>query len=466
MKNLFFSLFLWVVISSLDAQSFSLRAKVNGFEGNRAYLVKFAGDQQSIIDSASCLEGIFEFQFSDQTKPGVYRILLGETGTSNFFDEDPQFFDFIYNNENIRFETRSNFLTESMSVLQSKENDIYYRFLKANELFQGKMNRVTPLFSVYKPGDIFYAAVNEEFKRVQEDFSSYSVSLQKELPGSIAASIVQLLMLPVIDNVGTADEMKDYVRDHFFDLIVFKDTRLLNSPYITKTILDYLSLYRNASFDQSQQEDNFILAIDQIMETVSVEQVIYDFVLNFLVDGFQRFQMEKVLVHLAENYVEGDCETDSKKLLQQRLEGYEKMAIGKKVPDILIMDQNDKQVRLYDVENDYTLVVFWASWCPHCSSFLKQLSKWYKDKDIDIEVFAVSIDTSRFAWEEQCMSDNYPWINTLSNAGWEGKTPKDFNVYATPTLFLLDRDRKIIAKPFTFKEFKREVEVLVEAHLR
>ncbi len=460
MKNVFCIFFLWVSLVTSGAQSYSLQATVKGFEGNRVYLVQFKGDQQVIIDSTSSLEGGFTFLFSGQTKAGVYRVVLGETGGSNFFEEDPRFFDFIYNPENIIITMNFSAPIDSMNVVQSKENEIYYRFLKANEVYQGKMNRITPLFSVYKPGDNFYKALTLEFRSVQDDFTRFSLALQDELPGSVAASIIQMLMLPVIERVGSTDEMKVFVRDHYFDLIVFSDERLLNSPYITKTILDYLGLYRDPSFSQSQQEDNFILAIDQVMEAVSGEPLIYDFVLNFLVDGFQRFQMEKVLVHIAENFIIGDCETDSKKLLQKRLEGYEKMSPGKKVPDILIHDQDDKQVRLYDLNHDYTLVLFWASWCPHCTSFLKQLGKWYPGKTIDLEVFAVSIDTSRFAWEEHCMVNNYPWINTFSKAGWEGKAPKDYNVYATPTLFLLDRDHKIIAKPLTFKEFKKEVEGL------
>ena len=462
MKKLVLICFLLRIILYSNAQTHSLRAKIYGFDGNRAYLVQFTGDEQTIIDSTSSLDGVFEIHFTDKLKPGVYRIFLGESGKSNFFNEDPQFFDIIYNNENIHLRTHYAYPLDSMKVLLSRENEILYRFLKANEVFQVKMNRITPLFSVYKQGEAFYSQLLEEFERVQNHFYSFSTNLQMELPGSLAASVIGMQLLPVIEEPGNQYEMKSYVRDHFFDIITMKDERLINSPYITKAILEYLGLFRNPGYDQSKQEDNFILAIENIMEAASGNPVIYDFVLNFLVDGFQRFQMEKVLVYLAENYVEGECETDSKKLLQKRLEGYEKMAIGKKVPDILLPDQNDKQVRLYDLDHDYTLVVFWASWCPHCSSFMKQLNKWYKVKNIDIEVFAVSIDTSRFAWEEQSMIDNYLWINTISNAGWEGKAPKDFNVYATPTLFLLDRERRILAKPLTFNEFKREVELLVE----
>jgi peroxiredoxin len=460
MKFVLSILFVWTFLTNINAQSYSLQARVNGFEGKRVYLMQFKGDQQAVIDSAASLDGLFSFRFSEKVKPGVYRVILGNKGNSNFFDEDPVYFDFIYNLENILLSTSFNSPLFGMKITQSKENDIYYRFLVANEIFQAKMNRITPLFVLYKPEDNFYTALRLEFADVQSSFTRFSEDLSDELPGSIASSIIHMSMFPEIENALSPDEIKSFIREHFFDLISFSDERLINSPYIKKTILDYLGLYRDQSLDQSQQEDKFILGIDQVMETVSGNPVIYDFVLNFLVDGFQRFQMEKVLVHIAENYIEGGCETDSKKLLQKRLEGYEKMSPGKKAPDILNLDQNGIQVRLYDVKNEYTLVLFWASWCPHCTSFLKQLNAWYPERKIDLEVFAVSIDSSKFAWEEKLMMDNYPWVNTFSGAGWDGKAPKDYNVYATPTLFLLDREHKIIGKPMTFREFKKEVEGL------
>jgi len=458
MKYLLSAFITFFMLSFAAAQTYNLQARVDGFKGNRAYLIQLKGDQQSVIDSASSLEGVFLFQFSASTKPGVYRIILGDEGNSNFFDEDPQFFDFIFNNEPIVLNTSFSNLIDAMNVLQSKENAIYYRYLKANEIYQSKMSRITPLFTLYKPENPFYAAVNKEFAEIQTEFIRFSLALIKELPESLASSVIQGSLFPVIEQPGTENEMKTFLRDHYFDLITFKDQRLLNSPVITRVFMEYLGLFRDPLLNQSQQEDRFIIAINQIMEAASDDPKIYDFTLNFLVDGFQRFQMEKVLVHIAENFIEGGCETDSKKLLQKRLEGYEKMAPGKKAPDILNLDQNGNQIRLYDIDRDYTLVLFWASWCPHCAVFLKQLSIWYPNKPIDLDVFAVSIDSSRFAWEERIMMDNYPWINIFSGAGWDGKAPREYNVYATPTMFLLDREHKIIAKPTTFREFRKEIE--------
>jgi thiol-disulfide isomerase/thioredoxin len=460
MRYLLSNLLLFLGLPYAIAQGYSLQAKVDGFAGTRAYLVKFNADQQSVADSSSSLDGAFTFRFGEKFQPGIYRIILGEAESRNLYGQDPQFFDFIFNKENINLKTSYGAPVRDMQVTESAENILYYRFLKANDLFQARMNRLTPLFTMYGPDQEFYQAAFKEFLNIQNTFTQQAVEMENEMPGSIASAAIQVSVLPVVDNPVSSREMRLFLRDHYFDLISFTDDRLINSPLVSKVILDYLSLYNDPAFDQAQQEASFILAVDNIMESVTGNPVFYDFILNFLVNGFQRFQMETVLVHIAETYVEGGCETDSKELLIKRLEGYEKMAPGKKAPDILMFDIHGKQSRLYDLTNEYTLVVFWASWCPHCSAFLKQLATWYPGKKVDLEVYAVSIDSSRITWENRCITDNYPWINTFSGAGWDGKAPKDYNVYATPTLFLLDREHRIIAKPLTFKEFKKEIDGL------
>ena len=39
--------------------------------------------------------------------------------------------------------------------------------------------------------------------------------------------------------------------------------------------------------------------------------------------------------------------------------------------------------------------------------------------------------------------------------GFMGKPADDYNIYATPTMFLLDREKKIIAKPISMRELEQ-----------
>lgn len=137
------------------------------------------------------------------------------------------------------------------------------------------------------------------------------------------------------------------------------------------------------------------------------------------------------------------------------------MAVGKQAPDIETTDINNDSIRLSEIDNPYTLVLFWANWCPHCNQLLPELKKWYSNKNsINIEVLAFSLDTVSADWEKNVIQNDYGWINCSDLMGWDSKIAHDYNIYATPTMFLLDRNRIIQAKPLTFKEFIYEIDKL------
>ena len=52
------------------------------------------------------------------------------------------------------------------------------------------------------------------------------------------------------------------------------------------------------------------------------------------------------------------------------------------------------------------------------------------------------------------------WISAHDPLGWNGKLCSDYHIYATPSLFLLDRERTILASPSTFRQFLRALKKL------
>jgi len=454
-------LLLFFFITCVSSQQVKIEATVRNLPPGKIFLSQIKGEEHRTIDSIFVSANIIRFNIKDPV-PGVYRITLGKSVRANFFNEDPRFLDVIINNEaEIELSTDFNAPTDSMHVIRSTENLIYYKFLKREIDHRNKAGHIMPLFSIYSKNDEFYHDIKNEFSRLQNNYTDSIISYANQLPGSIAASIIRLNLLPEIDPTAGFNEMTKFLREHFFDLVSFNDARLIRSQAYTQKIIEYLSLFRNPGMTQSEQENEYLLAVDAIMERASYNEEVFDFVLNFLVDGFDRFKMENVLVYLAENYVEKGCETDSKKLMEQRLEAYKKMAVGNHVKDIVLLDVNGKSRRLSEIKNDYVLVIFWATWCPHCTRLLPEIKKWYiHERQIDLEIYSVSINTSRFDWEEHLLMNNYPWVNVCNFQGWEGKVSADYNIYATPTMFILDRNRKILAKPLTFREFKKELETI------
>ncbi|MCP4552210.1 MAG: redoxin domain-containing protein [Bacteroidetes bacterium] len=47
-------------------------------------------------------------------------------------------------------------------------------------------------------------------------------------------------------------------------------------------------------------------------------------------------------------------------------------------------------VELKSIDSKYTLVIFWVSWCPHCTNLLPELHEFYLDKKGQLEMISIS----------------------------------------------------------------------------
>ena len=125
------------------------------------------------------------------------------------------------------------------------------------------------------------------------------------------------------------------------------------------------------------------------------------------------------------------------------------------------MDTGGSSHRLSMLERPYVLVVFWASSCIHCRETLPELKQWYgNENDIGLEVLAISIDTVTAQFERYMEELQPPWITAHDPLGWNGRVASQYHVYATPTMLLMDRYRKILARPGNFRQFQRAVRKL------
>ncbi len=51
----------------------------------------------------------------------------------------------------------------------------------------------------------------------------------------------------------------------------------------------------------------------------------------------------------------------------------------------------------------------------------------------------------------------YRWINYSELNGWNGKAAKDYGVWSTPRMYLLDREKRIIVKPASVDELRESI---------
>jgi thiol-disulfide isomerase/thioredoxin len=122
------------------------------------------------------------------------------------------------------------------------------------------------------------------------------------------------------------------------------------------------------------------------------------------------------------------------------------MAIGNKAAD-LVFSAGLKYKKLSEVPGKYKVVVFGASWCEACKNEIPQFKNYaelFKTKYV-AEIVFVSIDTDKEKFT--AFVTDLPFINTCDFKGWGGPNVKNYYVFATPSIYVLDTENNIVAKP-------------------
>lgn len=97
------------------------------------------------------------------------------------------------------------------------------------------------------------------------------------------------------------------------------------------------------------------------------------------------------------------------------------------------------------------MVVFGASWCPKCNEELPEIAKLYdKWKSKEVEVVFVALEDNRNSFID--FAKSFPFPSYSDGKKWESKIVKDYYVFSTPTMFILDNKREIILRPNSVKQ--------------
>ncbi|MFZ4521639.1 MAG: redoxin domain-containing protein [Bacteroidales bacterium] len=444
----------WVLLVSLLAVAGLLQAQrkiegtIRGFGANRVFLMSIYGEKTKAIDSTtSDANGHFSFMIINRL-PGMYRLQWAKDGLV----------DLVWNQEDVEFVTTAKNAEDSLQIIRSEENKINREYSRLDRINQAKLQLLMPVVDYYPVKDPFYSSVAGEMELTQTSQQHFLDSLVKRSPGALAVRIAKAYQTPFIPAGMNKDDRVAFLKQHYFDKLDFSDTALLRSMVFVNKSIAYLSLYSNNRMPQKQLEAEFIKAVNVMLGAASVNPVIYKFWLDYLVGGFDKYHFDEVITYIADNFQDpSSCEDQERKsALQKKLDTFKKIAIGKIAPDLEVPDTKGKPVKLAEIKSEFTLVVFYASTCPHCVAMTPRLKELYdKQQPRRFEVMSVSIDTSRTEWNAFLKEQKTSWINVSDLKGFNGKSADDYNIYATPTMFLLDREKKILAKPISLMELEQ-----------
>ncbi len=135
----------------------------------------------------------------------------------------------------------------------------------------------------------------------------------------------------------------------------------------------------------------------------------------------------------------------TKKLIQ-KIELLNRTSIGSKISTIKMPNQTNKLISLDSIKGDYTLIDFWASWCPPCRAESALLNNLYKSYNANgFEIYGVSLDSNKERWLKALKTDNRTWVNVSTVEGFKTPVAVEFGITSLPTNYIIDKEGKIIA---------------------
>jgi thiol-disulfide isomerase/thioredoxin len=276
----------------------------------------------------------------------------------------------------------------------------------------------------------------------------------------LVKSIIPIDMpeFPIPSGSGNADSLKwvmsyNYNVDHFFDNIDFSDERLLRTPILQARLDEF---FKNVLI---QSADTINRQIDKLLLKCQKDYKMYQFVAVYLFNHFRESEImghDAVMVKIADEiYLSGKADWVSKQFiddLRKQIELLRHNLIGMKGENLVMDSYKGTYVDLYDIEKEFTILYFWEPNCGHCQEATPKLKNYYdKAKNEGVEVFTVCTTTDKDAWSKYIEEHELNWIN-----GWDPERLTHFdyfyNVQSTPTIYILDRNKKIIAKRLSVED--------------
>jgi thiol-disulfide isomerase/thioredoxin len=383
--------------------------------------------------------------FEGNYEAGLYGVLKDKIGISFIINEPDINIKIDWKNSNKVFEP-----------IQTKENKYWVSYLKKRDEIFNKINLLHPITVGYDKNTSFYEAAKNELIAVQKQLKIYLESVPKS---TLAYQYIQADLRPNLAYDRTFQQQKEDLKRKWFDALNWQEERLVNSDILSNKIDDFMGLFANRSLSPMQQETAFKKGIDMVLSQSKVNPVIHEFVLSYLVEKLEQYGMEKVLLHIAKQHVtDGDkCEKESSvSEIISRLKKYELLQIGKIAPSIESANLEGKKVQPLSTLSNKNLLIFWSSQCGHCRQMMPNLQKWYKEAEKSgWQLITISLDREKQDLLEAVKDLNLDIPIYTDYEGWKSKVVLDYNVNATPAMFVLDKDRKIMGKPNWIAELKK-----------
>ncbi|MBX7182332.1 MAG: DUF5106 domain-containing protein [Bacteroidia bacterium] len=455
--------FLFLIVLGFSAQAadgYKIKCKIKGANDSTCYLAYYFGDKQYLKDTAKAdAMGNLEFSGAEKLPGGIYLVVVPKK----------RYFEIIVDKEqNFSLETDTADFAQNMHFKGTKENEVFYSYLR---FITQKSKDIEPLREqlkkVSEKGDSaknIKAQMGEIDKQVKE----YKLKFIEDHPEMMLSKVFKASQEPEVPENPNKDDQTfayRYYKAHYFDGVDFTDDRLLRSPVFANKVKYYMDKLVVQSPDSLNKDAEYLV------EKGRPNKEVFKYLVYWLTNTYETSNLmgaDAIFVNMVKKYYKtGQAfwvnDTVLKKIVD-RADQLDKILIGKTAPDLLVQDTLLANFSLSKFNAKYTILYFWDPDCGHCKKITPKVLEFYNEyKSKGVEVFAVctNFGETMDLWKKGIKEMKLNWFNVADLFNKTGYK-KTYDIYSTPVIYLLDKDKKILAKRIGAEDLKPFIDRLLK----
>ena len=432
----------------------------NIYAGDTVYLADHNIGGKYLRDTAVIdKNGVANFQGTKKLQRGMYLFVFPKKRDYfEFMIDDDQDFQIDFDTA---WSTRDYYL--KMIATGSAENASFIEYQKGKVAVIEKLMAIDEEIQRDSAGpQALLDSLNTLRDRYLNDKGNYDSAYIIKNPGHLLSKFLIAMIgvpypeiLPVMAD-GKADSTFAFrwYKEHYWDHIDFADDGLLRMPVnIVKQRLDFF-------FEKIivPDADSCIKEAEKIMDACKNTIEMEKYVIWYLTNRFESSNimgMDRAFVRMAiSTYCQGKSWWVDSSTINKMCENAFRRAhtlIGETAPELELKDIKGNWVNTEKIRGQYVIFIFWDPTCGHCKEVLPKLAKILADnKDKGWKVVALTSGDKKKEWEEYYNS--HPETQTFTHLiRGEVQSQKyadnlySYYVIASPTIFVMDANRKIVA---------------------
>ena len=448
-----------LLCGSIVGQTFKLEVHLPYFENQSIKLAYHYLDKIYVRDSIQLnSEGYGSLQIDTILPQGLYTI---------YADQDHHF-DFLLGADQQFSLSNSTFKSADTKVngaIETEEFFAYLVFLEKMKQRSTELNKT--LQSSNNDGE--KAEIRNKMNGLNTQMQEYWANIGKKYPESFLYKFLMANYVPTLDVSTLPEETQkndsllliqrfNYQRNHFWDNFDYTDERFLYTPFYKPKLETWFTKVLYPAYDSVKPY------VYDFLDNVESNKRIFQFACSFFLNSSINSHimgMDALFVDLANDYYfSGKAFWASDESLEKVRENVlfcKDNLIGKTAPDLTLESYDGEYVNLHQIESELTVVLIFEPNCSHCKVFVPKFYNevYLPNTEKGLQVYAIYSMDNKEEWSTFLIQHNlFDWINV-----WDKDNVSRFKILydarKTPGVYVLDKNKKIIAKKLTLDALKQ-----------